>query len=44
MIGLCVSFFKALRQEAIPTPEPRPVVTIPDAAAPRPRPGVAGGK
>jgi glycine betaine transporter len=44
MIGLCVSFFKALRLEPIPEPEPRPVVTIPDAAAPRPRPGAAGGK
>jgi glycine betaine transporter len=43
MIGLCVSFFKALRREPIPAPEPRPVVTIPDAAAPRPRPDAAGG-
>jgi glycine betaine transporter len=43
MIGLCVSFFKALRQEALPAPEPRPTVTIPEPAAPRTRPGAAGG-
>jgi glycine betaine transporter len=43
MIGLCVSFFKALRQEQIPTPEPKPVVTIPEPSAPQPRPGAAGG-
>jgi glycine betaine transporter len=43
MIGLCVSFFKALRQEQIPAPEPRATVTIPEPAVPRPRPGAAGG-
>jgi glycine betaine transporter len=44
MIALTVSFFKALRQEELPAPEPRPAaVTIPDPAAPRPRPGAAGG-
>ena len=44
MIGLCVSFFKALREEAIPVPEPRPAtVTIPEPAAARPQPDVAGG-
>ena len=43
MIGLCVSFFKALRQEDLPAPEPRATVTVPDPAAPRPRPGAAGG-
>ncbi|MGH2782226.1 MAG: BCCT family transporter, partial [Thermoleophilaceae bacterium] len=43
MIGLCVSFYKALRQEELPAPEPRTTVTIPDPAAPRPRPGAAGG-
>jgi glycine betaine transporter len=45
MIGLCVSFFKALRQEELPAPPPRGTVTIPEPAAPRPRPepGAAGG-
>jgi glycine betaine transporter len=43
MIGLCVSFFKALRREPLPAPEPRPTVTVPEPAAPRPRPGAAGG-
>jgi len=44
MIGLCVSFFKALRAEEIPAVEPRPAtVTIPEPAAARPQPDVAGG-
>jgi glycine betaine transporter len=43
MIGLCLSFYKALREERIPAAEPRPTVTIPEPAAPRPRPGAAGG-
>jgi glycine betaine transporter len=43
MIGLCVSFFKALREEEIPVPEPRATVTIPEPAAARPQPDVAGG-
>jgi glycine betaine transporter len=43
MIGLAFSFFKALRQEELPAVEPRPTVTIPDATAPQPRPGIAGG-
>jgi choline/carnitine/betaine transport len=43
MIVLCVSFFKALRQEELPAPQPRGTVTIPEPAAPRPRPGAAGG-
>jgi glycine betaine transporter len=43
MIGLCVSFFKALRQEQIPAPEPIATVTIPEPAVPRPRPEAAGG-
>jgi glycine betaine transporter len=43
MIGLCVSFFKALREEEIPAPEPRATVTIPEPAAARPQPDVAGG-
>jgi glycine betaine transporter len=43
MIVLCLSFFKALRQEDLPAAEARATVTIPDPAAPRPRPGAAGG-
>jgi choline/carnitine/betaine transport len=43
MIGLAFSFFKALRREALPAAEPRATVTIPDATAPQPRPGIAGG-
>ncbi len=43
MIGLCVSFFKALRQEEVPEAEPRATVTVPDPALSRPRPGAAGG-
>jgi glycine betaine transporter len=43
MIALAFSFFKALRQEDLPAAEPRATVTIPDAAAPRPRPGTATG-
>jgi choline-glycine betaine transporter len=43
MIVLAYSFFKALREDAIPAPEPPATVTIPDPAAPRPRPGMAGG-
>jgi choline/carnitine/betaine transport len=41
MIGLTVSFFKALRQEELPAPQPRATVTIPDRTAPQP--GIAGG-
>jgi glycine betaine transporter len=44
MIALCVSFFKALRQEQLPGPAPRATVTIPDPTPPRPRPEVAGGE
>ena len=43
MIVMCVSFFKALRAERIPAPEPRPTVTIPASTASQPRPEVAGG-
>ena len=43
MIGLCVSFFKALRQEEVPEAEARATVTMPDPALSRPRPGAAGG-
>jgi glycine betaine transporter len=45
MIGVCVSFFKALREEELPGPAPRATVTIPEPAPPRPRPeaGAAGG-
>jgi glycine betaine transporter len=43
MIGLAFSFFKALRQEELPAVEPRATVTIPEPAAPRPRPGTAPG-
>jgi glycine betaine transporter len=43
MIGLAFSFFKALRQEELPAVEPRATVTIPEATAPQPRPGIAGG-
>jgi glycine betaine transporter len=43
MIGLCFSFYKALRTEEIPAPEPRATVTIPEPAAAQPRPEVAGG-
>jgi glycine betaine transporter len=42
MIGLAFSFFKALRQEELPV-EPRATVTIPEPAAPQPRPGTAPG-
>jgi glycine betaine transporter len=42
MIGLAFSFFRALRQEELPV-EPRATVTIPEPAAPRPRPGTAPG-
>jgi glycine betaine transporter len=41
MIALCLSFFKALRQEELPAAVPRSTVTVPDPTAPRP--GVAGG-
>jgi glycine betaine transporter len=43
MIVLAYSFFKALRADTIPASEPPATVTIPDPAAPRPRPGMAGG-
>jgi hypothetical protein len=44
MIGLTYSFFKALRTEDVPAPEPRPAaVEIPEPTAPRPSPGIAGG-
>jgi glycine betaine transporter len=42
MIGLCVSFYKALREEEIPALE-RATVTIPEPPAAQPRPEVAGG-
>jgi choline/carnitine/betaine transport len=41
MIGLCLSFFKALRAEAIPDREPRRTVTIPEPA--QPQPGTVAG-
>jgi glycine betaine transporter len=41
MIALCLSFYKALRQEELPAAVPRSTVTVPDPTAPRP--GVAGG-
>jgi glycine betaine transporter len=44
MIVLCVSFYKALREEEIPAAEPRAAtVTIPDTAVAQPRPEAAGG-
>jgi choline-glycine betaine transporter len=44
MIGLAFSFFKSLRKEELPAAElTAATVTIPDPAAPRPRPGMAGG-
>jgi choline/carnitine/betaine transport len=44
MIVLCVSFYKALREEEIPPAEPRAAtVTIPDTAVAQPRPEAAGG-
>jgi choline-glycine betaine transporter len=43
MIGLAFSFFKALRREELPAAERRAAVTPPEPAAPRPRPGMAGG-
>jgi choline-glycine betaine transporter len=43
MIGLAVSFFKALRREELPAAVPRRVVEIPEPTAPQPRPGIAGG-
>jgi glycine betaine transporter len=43
MIGLAYSFLKALRQETLAAPEPRATVTVPEPAAPQPRPGIAGG-
>jgi glycine betaine transporter len=45
MIGLSVSFYKALRAEEVPALEPMPTVTIPEPSAPRPRPrpGAARG-
>ena len=42
MIGLCVSFYKALREEEIPALE-RATVTIPEPPAAQPRPEIAGG-
>jgi len=43
MIGLVISFFKALREEALPAAEPGPTVVIPEPAPPQPRAGIAGG-
>jgi choline/carnitine/betaine transport len=43
MIGLCVSFFKALREEEVPAPAPMGAATIPEPAVARPRPEAAGG-
>jgi glycine betaine transporter len=42
LIGLAVSLYRSLRAE-VPVLEPRPVVTIPEAGAARPRPGEAAG-
>jgi glycine betaine transporter len=42
MIGLAVSFVKALREEELPEARPA-TVTIPEPPAPRPAPSPAGG-
>ena len=42
LYGFAVSLYRSLRAE-VPAPEPRPVVTIPEAGVARPRPGEAAG-
>jgi glycine betaine transporter len=44
MIGMCVSFYRSLRAERIPEPEPRPTVTLPEPGGARAQPGEASGR